>query len=78
MVDLAAVLLDPRVVDAEAALLQVADDGLDALGAGQRAISASSLSREPSRTSTWMSPSRLRSSSSTRWRPMKPVAPVTK
>src|SRR3954454_11560639 len=43
----------------------------------QRSISASRRSRESSRTRTWMSPSRS-SSRSTRWRPMKPVAPVTK
>src|SRR3954451_8414546 len=41
-------------------------------------MSASRRSREVSRTSTYTSPVRWRSSSSTRCRPMNPVAPVTK
>ena len=61
-----------------AAAREVAEHRADAPAAPpQRAISASSRPIDPARTSTWISPSRS-SSRSTRWRPMKPVAPVTK
>ena len=67
------------VGDAEQRLGEVADDRLDAVArrGPQPARRASSFSRDSSRTSTWMSPSRS-SRRSTRCRPMKPVAPVTK
>ena len=73
MVDL---LVEP--LDAEAGLRQVAGDGHDpALGRAEALGERVDLAARPLAHEQWIVPSRL-SSSCTRCRPMKPVAPVTK
>ncbi len=68
---------DPLLVEAEPVLAEVADDGFTR-DVPQRVIIRSMRGSDDARTRTWMSPSRWSRSSSTRKRPMKPVAPVTK